>query len=185
MKNCITCGSTETHEVQEELLMRYKKVQLKVFSKFTICGACGEEFESSDQADANDLVMREAKKKHDGLLGREELRKIRLSFKLTQQEAAIVFGGGINSFSKYERGEVSQSESLDKLIRLCYSDSFILRKHLQLINRVDLFRIKNPVCKVLDFVSDVEDMSLHYSKRNAVNNATHKILNSGISHYGT
>jgi HTH-type transcriptional regulator/antitoxin MqsA len=29
-----------------------------------------------------------------------------------------MFGGGLNAFSKYERGEVIQSEAMDKLIRV-------------------------------------------------------------------
>ncbi|WP_240520036.1 type II TA system antitoxin MqsA family protein [Shewanella bicestrii] len=118
--------------------MRYKNSQLNVISKFTVCESCGEEFELPEQAAENDIAMREVKKEHDGLLGRHFLKNIRISLGLTQQQAAIVFGGGINSFSKYERGEVTQSDSLDKLVRLCYSDNSIYIKHLELINRLDL-----------------------------------------------
>jgi HTH-type transcriptional regulator/antitoxin MqsA len=37
---------------------------------------------------------------------------------LTKKEAAIMFCGGTNAFSKYERGEVIQSKAMGKLMRL-------------------------------------------------------------------
>jgi len=45
---------------------------------------------------------------------------------LTQHAASSIFGGGLNAFSKYERGEVIQSKAMDKLIRVScrYSDAW-------------------------------------------------------------
>jgi Cys-tRNA synthase (O-phospho-L-seryl-tRNA:Cys-tRNA synthase) len=37
---------------------------------------------------------------------------------LSQQKAAQLLGGGVNAFSKYERGEVMQSRSMDLLMRM-------------------------------------------------------------------
>ena len=54
----------------------------------------------------------------DHRLVAEDIRNFRKSFKLSQKEASELFGGGPNSFSKYERGDVIQSKSTDVLIRL-------------------------------------------------------------------
>jgi HTH-type transcriptional regulator/antitoxin MqsA len=54
----------------------------------------------------------------DGLLTASEIVELRNKLGLTQQEAAKIFGGGINAFSKYERSEVIQSVAMDKLMRL-------------------------------------------------------------------
>src|SRR5699024_9109270 len=43
---------------------------------------------------------------------------VRKQFDLTQQGAALLFGGGTNAFSKYERGDVIQSVAMDRLLRL-------------------------------------------------------------------
>ena len=48
--------------------------------------------------------------------------------KLTQEEAAKVFGGGVNAFSKYERGEVTQSAAMDKLIRVAADDQTVFMR---------------------------------------------------------
>jgi len=37
---------------------------------------------------------------------------------LTQKDASSLFGGGANAFSKYERGDVIQSDAMDRLMRL-------------------------------------------------------------------
>ena len=37
---------------------------------------------------------------------------------LTQKKAGIIFGGGPMAFSKYERGIINQTRSLDVLMRL-------------------------------------------------------------------
>lgn len=193
--NCFFCSSPNLTESQEVLPMRYKNSQINVISKFTVCESCGEEFELPEQAADNDIAMREAKKVHDGLLSRADLKSIRISFKLTQQEAAIVFGGGINSFSKYERGEVTQSDSLDKLVKLCHSDTGVYIKHLELINRLDLAPthksarlnvrdISSLASKVVtEFISDREIPD--YSTRIAGIKDVRKVVTFGDLQYGT
>lgn len=50
--------------------------------------------------------------------GLPDLRAIRRRLKLTQVEAAHLFGGGVNAFSRYERGETAPPRSLVQLFRL-------------------------------------------------------------------
>ncbi len=61
----------------------------------------------------HECVMR--RKKSDGLLTSSEIYEARITLGLTQESASLVFGGGKNAFSKYERAEVSQSVAMDKL----------------------------------------------------------------------
>ena len=48
------------------------------------------------------------------------------SHPVLQKQITSVFGGGLNAFSKYERGEIIQSEAMDKLIRVTcrYSEAW-------------------------------------------------------------
>jgi HTH-type transcriptional regulator/antitoxin MqsA len=57
----------------------------------------------------------------DGLLTGNQIKAIRDDLGLTQAEAAKVFGGGKNAFTKYENGDVTQSVAMDKLIRTAYA----------------------------------------------------------------
>ena len=78
-------------------------------------------------------MMREyemLKKAVDGLLTSTEILEARENLGLTQEQASLVFGGGRNAFSKYERAEVSQSSSMDKLIRMCLKHPNVFRELL-------------------------------------------------------
>jgi len=57
------------------------------------------------------------------------LANVRQRFKLTQQQAAKVFGGGANAFSRYESGKTKPPLALVKLFR-------ILDKHPDLFQEV-------------------------------------------------
>jgi len=83
-----------------------------------VCDSCGADPVFKDQVRRNHLRVTDAKRKFDGLLLGEEIKSIRLHIGLSQSDAALLFGGGANAFSKYERGDVIQSKSMDKLIRL-------------------------------------------------------------------
>lgn len=82
------------------------------------CPNCGADPILKDQIRRNHLRIMDARRRADGLLTGSEIRTIRHSLKLSQQEASDLFGGGVNAFSKYERGDVVQSVAMDRLLRL-------------------------------------------------------------------
>lgn len=119
MNTCQVCGSNAitTHSVVERI--KHKDNFITVNMPYSACSNCGREFVSTEQIKAGDALIREAKKSYDGLYTDEEIKRARLQLGLTQAEASELFGGGRNAFSKYERGEVSQSVAMDRLIKLC------------------------------------------------------------------
>lgn len=62
------------------------------------------------------------------------LANVRQRFKLTQQQAAKVFGGGANAFSRYESGKTKPPLALVKLFR-------ILDKHPDLFQEVSSINV--------------------------------------------
>lgn len=86
------------------------------------CPSCKREPMFPDQIRRNERRIREARRLADGLLSGSEIRRAREVLGLSQQEAAAIFGGGTNGFSKYERGETAQSVAMDRLLRLVIAD---------------------------------------------------------------
>lgn len=82
-----------------------------------VCDRCGADPVFPDQIRRNQRRIADGKRQADGLLTSTEIRAIRLNLGLTQQEAAVLFGGGANAFSKYERGDVMQSVAMDRLLK--------------------------------------------------------------------
>ena len=82
------------------------------------CSNCAEELVLPEQARANERVFADTKRTEEGLLTSAEIVAWRANLQLTQAQAAKLLGGGVNAFSKYERGEVIQSRSMDLLMRV-------------------------------------------------------------------
>jgi HTH-type transcriptional regulator / antitoxin MqsA len=91
------------------------------------CDQCGEvAFADSDSAARyaaamDDLVLERRRQRG------KEVRRIRTRLKLTQKAAAEVFGGGVNAFSRYERGEVDPPRAVVKFLR-------VLDRHPELLD---------------------------------------------------
>ena len=57
------------------------------------------------------------------------IKHVRKQLKLTQRQAAEIFGGGPNAFSRYEKGDTDAPTALVKLFQL-------LQKHPELTEEV-------------------------------------------------
>jgi HTH-type transcriptional regulator/antitoxin MqsA len=128
MTNCKQCKSENVTDFIEVEGIPYKGNELQVSVAYTVCDNCEREFISKTQILQNEAALRTAKKEFDGLLSSEEIIRARQELSLTQEQASRVFGGGRNAFSKYERGEVSQSVAMDKLIRICLNHRDIFQE---------------------------------------------------------
>ncbi|WP_321968818.1 type II toxin-antitoxin system MqsA family antitoxin [Paraburkholderia tropica] len=125
-RSCQSCGKDQTSVESYTDTIEYKGIPVTADGLLrTICLACGYEFTTDEQHDHNVFSVKsafleqrtEAKRKLGRLTG-QQIRAIRLELGLTQQEAAELFGGGVNAFSRYEKEEVVQPASMDRLIRL-------------------------------------------------------------------
>lgn len=59
---------------------------------------------------------------------RKFIRATRLKLGLTQKQAGEIFGGGINAFSRYERGVAAPSKALLALFALLDENPGLMRK---------------------------------------------------------
>lgn len=82
------------------------------------CEACGSEFVGQLAARDNKREVVAFRKRVDGMLSGAEIRTLRDQYSINQQQASTLFGGGPVAFSKYENNDVTQAESMDKLLRL-------------------------------------------------------------------
>jgi transcriptional regulator with XRE-family HTH domain len=77
------------------------------------------------------------------------IRAIREVCKLSQQDAARVFGGGPKAFEKYESGEVAPSSSMTRLLLLAAKRPELFQKGtgMPLISSADADLIRETVRK--------------------------------------
>jgi HTH-type transcriptional regulator/antitoxin MqsA len=83
------------------------------------CPACDESI--TDMAES-ERVMREmqafSKQVNANIVDPGFITKVRKKLELDQREAAEIFGGGVNAFSRYENGKTKPPLALIKLFKL-------------------------------------------------------------------
>jgi HTH-type transcriptional regulator/antitoxin MqsA len=128
---CPVCGAAELIHDTREIPYTYKG-ESTVIAAVTgdFCPACAESI--LDAAESN-RVMREmgafSKQVNAAIVDPSFITSVRKKLHLDQREAAEIFGGGINAFSRYENGKTKPPLALVKLFKL-------LDHHPDLLNEV-------------------------------------------------
>lgn len=74
----------------------------------------------------NQHKIADAKRLALGMFTSDQIRQIRETLKMSQKDCSLLLGGGANAFSKYERGEVIQSDAMDALLYIVHKFPFTL-----------------------------------------------------------
>lgn len=102
---CMLCGEDTSEHKIKEVPFTYKGETIMIEQPGKWCDSCGEGVLNSEDRKATIKEMQTHKARVDGLLTPDEIHKIRTKLNLSQKKAGELFGGGINAFSRYERGE--------------------------------------------------------------------------------
>ena len=94
------------------------------------CPACGEVILDREPGDRYSALIGPFQREVNAVfVDPGTIVAIRKTLKLDQREAAEIFGGGVNAFSRYENGKTKPPLSLVKLLKL-------LEHHPDLLNEV-------------------------------------------------
>ena len=128
---CPVCGAAKLIHDTRDLPYTYKGETITIPAVTAdFCPACNESI--TDLAET-DRVMREMqafnKQVNAAIVDPGFIVSVRKKLDLGQREAAEIFGGGIDAFSRYENGKTRPSLALVKLLK-------VLERHPDLLNEV-------------------------------------------------
>ncbi len=128
---CPVCGAAELIRDTRDLPYTYKGEATTIPAVTAdFCPACAESITDMTETER---VMREMqafnKQVNGAIVDPGFIVKVRKKLKLGQREAAEIFGGGINAFSRYETGKTKPPLALVKLLK-------VLERHPDLLNEV-------------------------------------------------
>jgi HTH-type transcriptional regulator/antitoxin MqsA len=117
---CPVCGAAELICDTRDLPYTYKGETTAIPAVTgDFCPACAE---SVLDAAESDRVMREmqafSKQINAAIVDPNFIIGVRKKLALDQREAAEIFGGGVNAFSRYENGKTKPSLALVKLLKV-------------------------------------------------------------------
>jgi HTH-type transcriptional regulator/antitoxin MqsA len=128
---CPVCGNAELVHGTYNIPYSYKG-ENTVIADVTgdCCPACGEMvLDAAESTKVSASMLTFNKQVNASIIDPSFIAKVRKKLALNQQEAADVFGGGVNAFSRYETGKTKPPLSLVKLFQL-------LDKHPELKHEV-------------------------------------------------
>lgn len=117
---CPVCGAAELIRDTRDSLYVYKG-ESTVLPDVTgdFCPACGESILDMDETRRTmNLMLAFNKQVNASLIDPEFIVNVRKKLNLDQREAAELFGGGVNAFSRYENGKTKPPIALVKLLKL-------------------------------------------------------------------
>ena len=128
---CPVCGAAKLVHDTRDLPYTYKCESTTIPAVTAdFCPACNE---SITDLHETERVMREMqafnKQVNAALVDPGFIISVRKKLGLDQREAAEIFGGGINAFSRYENGKTKPPLSLVKLLQ-------VLERHPDLLNEI-------------------------------------------------
>ncbi len=128
---CPVCGAAELIHDTRDLPYTYKGETTLIASVTgDYCPACAE---SVLDAAESDRVMREmrtfSRQINAAIVDPAFIASVRKKLALDQREAAEIFGGGANAFSRYENGKTKPPLALVKLLKM-------LDRHPDLLDEV-------------------------------------------------
>ncbi len=128
---CAVCGAAELiHDTRDQSQTYKGETTVIVAVTGDFCQACAEAI--LDAAESN-RVMREmqafSRQVNAALVDPGLITEVRKKLGLDQRQAAEIFGGGVNAFSRYENGKTRPPLALIKLFKL-------LARHPDLLDEV-------------------------------------------------
>jgi len=128
---CPVCGGAElVHDTRDQLYTYKGETTVIPAVTGDYCPACEESIHDLAESERVMTAMRAFNRQVNAdLVDPTFITQVRKKLALDQREAAEIFGGGVNAFSRYETGKTKPPLALVKLLQL-------LDRHPELLNEI-------------------------------------------------
>lgn len=128
---CPVCGAAELiHDTRDETYTYKGETTVIPAVTGDYCPACSEVLLGREQGDRySELVGAFQRQVNAAFVAPGYITAVRKKLALDQREAAEIFGGGVNAFSRYETGKTRPPLALVKLLK-------VLDRHPELLAEV-------------------------------------------------
>jgi HTH-type transcriptional regulator / antitoxin MqsA len=128
---CPVCGGGPLKRAKRNLSHVYKDRRTSIPSVMgDFCTTCGEVILDMKESKRVSMAMLEFNRQVNAdHVDPEFIIRVRKKLALDQRQAAEIFGGGVNAFSRYENGKTKPPQALVKLLK-------VLDRHPELLKEV-------------------------------------------------
>ena len=117
---CVACGAAELLTDTRDLPYTYKgETAVLPAAAGLFCPNCNESiFDRAESVRLNGLMLEFNKQVNRASIQPEYIAMVRKKLNLDQRQAAEIFGGGVNAFSRYENGRNKPPLSTVTLLKM-------------------------------------------------------------------
>ena len=117
---CLSCGAAELVSDTRDMPYTYKGESTTIPAVTgDYCPACGEVvLDKAESLRTSAAMLAFNKQVNAAIVDPAFIASVRKKLALDQQEAAEIFGGGVNAFSRYENGKTKPPLALVKLLKV-------------------------------------------------------------------
>ncbi len=117
---CPVCGAATFIHDRRDIEYVYKgEPTLLPSIEGDYCDACGESVHDKAETERMGALMKAFQRQvNASMVDPNFVANVRRKLQLDQREAAAIFGGGVNAFSRYETGKTKPPLALIKLLKL-------------------------------------------------------------------
>jgi HTH-type transcriptional regulator/antitoxin MqsA len=128
--HCPACGAAVPRSSTRSLPYTYKGQTIAIPKvKGHYCSRCGEfTLDAAETLRVSTAMLAFNKEVNNQLVDPEFIVRVRRKLALDQRQAAEIFGGGVNAFSRYEKGKIKPPLALVKLLKLLDRHPELLRE---------------------------------------------------------
>ncbi|MCC3742553.1 type II toxin-antitoxin system MqsA family antitoxin [Rouxiella badensis] len=127
---CSVCGGAELVSGTQKIPYAFRGHKTHIEAEGDHCPACGEVIMDREQSNAYQAKVKAFKAQIIAVtIEPAFIMSVRKKLALTQKEASEIFGGGVNAFSRYEKGIAQPHPSTIKLLQ-------VLDHHPELLNEI-------------------------------------------------
>ncbi len=128
---CPICAEAELVRDTRDIAYTYKGESTNIPGVTgDFCPACGESIlNAAESVRASSMMLEFNKQVNASIVDPEFIVSVRKKLALDQRQAAEIFGGGVNAFSRYENGKTKPPLALVKLLK-------VLERHPDLLAEV-------------------------------------------------
>ena len=130
---CPSCAAADLVPDTRDMPYTYKG-ESTVIAGVTgdFCPACGESvLDAAESSRVSAAMLAFNKQVNGSIVDPDFITQVRKKLALDQREAAEIFGGGVNAFSRYENGKTKPPLALVKLLK-------VLDRHPELLDEIRL-----------------------------------------------
>ena len=116
---CMEKHDVKTIKIKESTI--FKGVPVEYDAYYTYCEVADETYADEDQISSNDIAMKNAYRKKNGLLTSDQIADIRSKYDISQADMCILLGWGQKTITRYESHQV-QDIAHDTILRKLDND---------------------------------------------------------------